>query len=356
MPLPFSGVTAEPFGTIDDASPRAERGLASVLEGFTARLKDGWQLLRPARQAIPEHDLILCVALHGWELLAKTKDNTLSAAENRQAFVTRDALIEALKQPHGHRGRALRLLVLVPEDAVLEERLTLPALPEADLNRQFSAAIDRLSPFPAESTVSIIARDGAFKDCFRFMLAVFDRQLIDALLEIPQETGVIFAGLGVAGEMQIRFASPFPAARGQSLLQRWSVLPGLLSFNTTRADALRSGASEASERLAKRTQRAELEQAAAAQKTSSRMLIKALEQLSAELPDTAWLEMFRVEEGMVSLTFYASSANETRSLVQSLPGFSNVAIDGTITRDADVKIERFVISGRFDAAQQVAKP
>jgi Tfp pilus assembly protein PilN len=367
MPTQVAGALIDPPGWED---PLFKPGLVA---GLQIRLRDGWMLLARRAPPLPVHTLVLRVTAQGWLHSAPGKAPEPAL---RIDFADTGVLLALLRPRDSGRGnRSQRLLLLIEEDLALVEQIVVAAKPAPVLDRLIEQRIRHLSPFEPEETVSIVSRRARDATTQHIDLAVVDRQSLDDTLEQVQEAGAVLAGIGLCRGNQTLFVSPIAeTAQENGLLARWSALSvnlrtallctGLvvatymtvLTLNNSRAEELRGDASAAAERIAKRTRQAEQSLAMTAQHKASANLILGLESLSAQLPDGAWLEIYRLEDKQISMTFYAPSANETRALVETLPGLSGVAIDGSITRDSAAKLERFVITAKLVPTKPAGSP
>jgi general secretion pathway protein L len=112
---------------------------------------------------------------------------------------------------------------------------------------------------------------------------------------------------------------------------------------------LRPQAAEAETLLSGNTRmETEIGRMAALQKSRLSTLF-VLEELSARIPATAWVEHLTIQADGVRLTGYADSASELVTLLEASPLFKNVSFLSAITRTREGK-ERFLIGMDFQRA------
>lgn len=137
-------------------------------------------------------------------------------------------------------GRALTADVGLPAAAVLQRRLSLPAVGRADLKRLVALELDRLTPFRADQVyfdIELLERD---RESGRqaLLLAVIPRAEAEAALERAGRHAVTAARLGVVDGEGLRFdflEAMRAAGRGgrpdRRLLYGWAAAAGLIALN-----------------------------------------------------------------------------------------------------------------------------
>ncbi len=356
----FSGGVREPIS------------LKTLTEGFISRLMDGLALLAP-RTRQPKHDITIGVSADGYRLADRT-----SAVDSPAVPIApgdMDGLALALAQrASGAASSKQRILIMIQDDLALCEHFQLQAMPRSSLDAVIGQRIEQQSPFPQDQTLGFSRTERHGADHIAVDLAIVEYDVLGPVLDAVRFGDSEVIGLGLFNESGLRFFGrpTWLATPPIGMRARWRALPDAarklllggilvlcayaasLSLTTHQADALRLDASAASSALAAATNRAEQGRAVEKARQESNRLVAVFEELSAQLPDGTWVEMFRLRDGALSIRFYAASASETRDLVSRLPGVASASIDGAIARDAQSKIERFTVIAKFaDAGPEV---
>lgn len=95
----------------------------------------------------------------------------------------------------GSRG-----VLMLPSDAVLLHRLTLPLAAARDLAQVMTFELDRFTPFTAEQVYYAVRREGIVGEYVRVSLAVVRREFLDQCLERCEASGVGLEAVDVTDE------------------------------------------------------------------------------------------------------------------------------------------------------------
>ena len=235
---------------------------------------------------------------------------------------------------------------------VLERNLTLPALPPADLTQAVQLEVAALTPFKPEQTVFGYRVQPATADRVRVDLALTSRQHMDVLLfqhariSRPEVWVLPASGASGAGDGALHpICMPVVGNRVRQRLVRHGrrlrlLLLGLaglllLALAVTLTMQLRQRALAAQSALAALTAETAPQQAVreTLQIQTERMIslhevagdqlqaVKALALVTEALPETAWINLMRVEGGKM---FISGFANDAATLVQDLSKRSGV--------------------------------
>jgi hypothetical protein len=335
-------------------------GVKRLIAGFSSRFVHGMQLVLKRKPALPEHAAAVWCFPDGF---AVTSGNHATLPTDR-ASLDGSGLQSALKTAVP-RGR--RVMLFIHEALVLTETIRAPLMPKADLEALGAHHARYQSPFPADETAFFEQTSITGSDAVELAIAMFSRECLDPALIALADAGLVPVGIATFGGSGLRVGSApdWLVGRPTGLVQRWQQLApvsrswllaaalvllayfGVLHLKHLQLDSLQSEAGAASEALVNATRVAEQRGVLAGLRQNSTILINTLETLSADLPDTAFVEALRLENGKVTLTAYAPAANDVLSLVSKLEGVQDSAIDGAITRDSEAKIERFALTARI---------
>lgn len=264
---------------------------------------------------------------------------------------------------------------------VLERSLTLPALPPADLAQAVQLEVAALTPFKPEQTVFGYRVQPATADRVRVDLALTSRQHMDVLLlqhariSRPEVWVLPANGASGAGDGALHpICMPVVGNRVRQRLVRHGrrlrlLLLGLaglllLALAVTPTMQLRQRALAAQSALAALTAEAAPQQAVreTLQIQTERMIrlhevagdqlqaVKALALVTEALPETAWINLMRVEGGKM---FISGFANDAATLVQDLSkrsGVHGARLSSPAVRHGNSTQESFTIELQFDAA------
>lgn len=84
-------------------------------------------------------------------------------------------------------------------------------------------------------------------------------------------------------------------------------------------------------------------------------VIQIWEELSRQLPDTAWVVDLRIDQNTVTFDGFAASASELLATLALSPLFKDVTFTAPVTRDQQRGVERFQIRLRTDSSRSVLR-
>ncbi|SDZ89262.1 PilN domain-containing protein [Rubrimonas cliftonensis] len=270
-------------------------------------------------------------------------------------------------------ARAGRLTVTLapPPAAAVTRRVSLPLAAERDLEAVVGFEMDRLTPFPADALYwrcEIAARrpgQGALDADVVFVprapFAGVAAALADAGLPVvgaalPGPDGALLPLRGGAEAAQRRAPrwgarlAWLGAAASVALCAAWAGLA--LQTLEDRATALEEQALALRRAaVAAQDQRRAAEAADAARlaldlRARTPLAAEALAELSAILPDDAWLSALRLTEEAVEITGHAADAVALVALIDASPGFAAPRFLAPITREPGEAGERFTLTAR----------
>lgn len=275
------------------------------------------------------------------------------------------------RQPHPDR----RLILAVPDEAVLQRSLHFPLAVEPNLPQVIAFEMDRQTPFKADQVYFDYRADPApGGKQLRVDLALTPRAALDHVLEraaglsLPLDAADV-AGSGAMPRRQgynllpdsarVRRSDPqrrlnliliasaallLILAMQQSVANRERALESLqAAVDETRAEArtvtaLRGQLNNAVDGAGYLTQR----------KLQAPSVLRVLGDLSARLPDETWLERMSFRVGSLELAGQSDEATRLIALLQDSRVLSGPAFMGQISPDARTRKERFTLSARYD--------
>lgn len=276
----------------------------------------------------------------------------------------------------------------LPREEALERTLTLPALPQADLDEAVQLEVQAITPFKPEQTVAGYRSAPLGDGRVRVDLALTSHQRLDALLlqharVSRPEVWVLPAGghaVSAAGGAQRPICMPSDGARVRKALTargrrlRLALLALalllLLALAVTPTLQLRQRAIAAQSAYAAMSAQAAPQMAAreALQQQADRLaqlqqatgpqlrLVPALALLAEAMPSSAWISNLRTEGEKV---FISGFAEDAAALVQRLSrqdGIHSARLSSPAIRNANAKQESFTIEVEFAPALQRLSP
>ena len=269
-------------------------------------------------------------------------------------------------------GRARRIALRLPDDAVLQRNVTLPLAAERNLAAVLGFEMDRHTPFKAEAVYYAFAplrRDAAART-LQVALTVVARRQVDPLIEALRAAGVQTRSLR-AGTMRLDLQAGAPASTRAGRARQWTLaglgaaaavmLLGLPIAQKLQAIASLEAQVEAVRAQARLAQRAReeiarLEAAEGAlleRRREQRAALEVLLELTRLVPDGTWLSHLNLAGARVRLRGESTNATEVLGALEGSGAFHGASLDGSVTRDARSARERFALSARVrgDARQ-----
>lgn len=276
----------------------------------------------------------------------------------------------------------LRLRLLLPESAVLRRRLTLPLAARNDLGQALSFEMDRQTPFTA-AQVYYAAHDprvAAPPGHFHVDLVVVPRTVLDLHLAHLASQGLVADSVDVAAgqgrlgvDLLPRERRPRHVRPRQRLnwllatacllllvfgLNEWlhNQRIALAQMQTTNANLQH----DAEQVIALRQQLRDSVAATAflaKRKHNAVTMLAVLQDLTARLPDTAWLERFSVDSsGQIGLQGQSQQAAKLLDALNGSPVITDASFQGSIQPEASTGKERFYLVARVRQPAQEHRP
>ncbi|WAH56006.1 PilN domain-containing protein [Pseudomonas silvicola] len=262
-----------------------------------------------------------------------------------------------------------RLVLELPADRVLVQRLGLPLAAARDLHRVMDFELDRFTPFSAGQVHYVVRREGIDSDQVGVTLAVLRREWLQQCLDECHARGVVLAGIDVLDArgqpMGLDLLPHAPAASGGGQRLAWGLAllcltllaavpwqwrhnrETALAAMTQEVQGLRTQA-EAVAALRKRLDEAQ----GAAQFLARRRLAQPgrallLSELSRCLPTDTWLQTLEINgEGQVDIAGFSSHASGLIAQVKGCNHLADAQYQGVIQPDEASGRERFYMRAR----------
>ncbi len=257
-----------------------------------------------------------------------------------------------------------RTVLMLPADAVLTRRISLPAQVRDTLPQAIRFELDRLSPFQPEQVLYDFAPLPLAKGDTRLHvdLALCRRDRVDGWIGRLREAGspvdqVAWQGAWTKANLLPEAERP---RRQQPLLDPLKLLLGLvlvlaaLTLGTPlwqKARLLESLETEIGKARAQAVQvdeaRQELERARRGstevlrQKWEQPRMLDLLRELTERIPDDTWVQSLEYQEGEVQVRGESGQATALIGLLEQAPGFDGVSFRSPVTQVARTGKERF---------------
>lgn len=271
------------------------------------------------------------------------------------------------------RARGWPIDVELADDALLRDRIHLPAAVRENLREAVSYQLDRLTPFTPEEVLfdCRLAGEQASRERLTVELLVAPRAVVDRALERLSVLGVEADTVSFAGDgpgRRNRFdllagtrkrprrtgwratnvtlcclALLLAAAAVMLPFERDRRLIAALEQQVAVARAEAETARKLTDDIADRRRTVGFIAARKAATVPATILI---ERLSELLPDDSWVTQLRVSQGVVRVVGQAASAAELIRLIESAPGFEGARLESPARRDPKTGRERFNLSFR----------
>lgn len=273
--------------------------------------------------------------------------------------------VEALKP------KPARTVVAVAPGLSLLKDLQLPLAAQQDLAQVLTFEMDRQTPFRADSVYfdyQVIRRDRSRKQ-LTVRLGVVHRALVDEALSplASLDLQICPPGTVTDSSWDGRTFISTPAVHQQGLLARINpvllILNGLLLLAVvflpfhhqrskllaldTQLDQVRQAANGAMSLQEQVDRLAHEIQVAVDRKLQWPTMTEIVNELTAVLPNSTWLNRMEVKEGEVHLQGVSSSASSLIALIEESATFADVRFQSPVTQDTRTGQERFHLSARI---------
>jgi general secretion pathway protein L len=284
--------------------------------------------------------------------------------------------------PPGVLAKARELVLCLPEDQALVQRLRLPLAVEPNLHRVLGYTMDAQTPFSAEQVYydgCVLARDRSAR-MLDIELSVAPRATVDTALAAlgavglhpdrvavertgadacPEQVNLLATGGGRRGSRLQRVLNAALIALALALAAVLAALPLWEKHQSLRAleSALEVAGREAQ---AARTLRAEIHRLSAdasflaEKRRAAPLVLTILDELTRLLPDDTWVNTLRLRDGGVELNGHAQASAALIPLLDASPLFGNVRFLSPVTRDRLADDERFHLA--MDLAAEAGRP
>jgi general secretion pathway protein L len=278
--------------------------------------------------------------------------------------------------PPGALAQVRELVLCLPEDQALVQRLRLPMAVERNLRRVLGYQMDVNTPFSADQVYydgRVLARDrpGRTVDV---ELSVAPRAVVDEALSAlkavglqPDRVAVDRAGADGCPDVNLlttaRRQRRFRVQRTLNLalavlaLALVAVLAGLPLWD--RHQALRALEDELAvadrQARAARELRAELERLSddaaflVDKRRSTPLVLTVLDEVTRLVPDDTWVSTLRLRDGQIELNGHSDASAALIPILDASPLFGNVRFLSPVTRDRLADDERFHLAADFEA-------
>ncbi|MCG6898295.1 MAG: PilN domain-containing protein [Thiocapsa sp.] len=301
----------------------------------------------------------------------------LAVGEEREPVGAVDlhAIIPFPDISHSGQERAPTRELMLPPDAILTRRVSLPAQVRGNLAQVIRYELDRLSPFqPDEVLYDFSIRPGPkgarrlnvdLALCRRDLVAPWIKRLGDAGAPIDRvwwDGAWSNANLLPPSERPKRRLELFSLDRllwTSALLLVAAILIGPWWQRQRIAEALDSQVRHARiEAVAVDDLRQELERARLGstavlqQKWDEPNVLVMLRELTERIPDDTWIQTFDYNDGRVELRGESGQATALIALLEQAPGMDEVSFRSPVTQVPQTGKERFNISLRFSRTRE----
>ncbi len=274
------------------------------------------------------------------------------------------------------------VVIEVPDNWVLNKKLTLPSAAKENLREVLAFEMDRQTPFTADQVYydfDVLGEDRA-NDTLTIALHLAPRRALDPLLENIGECGLKATKINVAAEHDhpaghhICIAlhdhdKPNPSkgngARANQILKLLTVILGVIAIALPLVKdgiitmQLKSEATTARDNVSTveethkmlQTQLIENSRLAVIKREQPGAM-QVLDELTRILPDNTWVSRLEIPQPRVNIRGESSNAANLSTLIESSPFFSNTQFDSSVTRDTITGQENFSISANIQHGSQ----
>ncbi len=258
-----------------------------------------------------------------------------------------------------------KVILFVPQSRVLSRTLRLPLAVEPDLHTMLELDLDRLTPFTPDAVYldAIVCARDKDSQTLTCRFALILRKEVDTILRALQKLGrpaqavqidppfdvpldLLPATERPQGDLRARQRTVFACGLAFALFLAWLYAPllrqeALIENWQHQVAAQREAASAAQALLAQRTALAERIQFVAVRRTGQRPMLEVLTELTARLPDTAWVNRLMTQEEDIQIFGEAESATALVPLLESSDFFQQVDFRSPTTRNDATGKDRF---------------
>jgi general secretion pathway protein L len=323
------------------------------------------------RHYLEQRDRRLVIATNGPSARVE-----LVAGQSREQLGTldlagRESLPEAAAATAKDHHR--RIVLMLPSDAVLTRRVSLPAQVKDNLSQVLRYELDRLSPFRPEQVLYdfLLIGGGKGEPRLTVNLALTRREPVDGWLKRLREAGtpvdqVTWEGGWTKANLLTPEERPRhrqPLLDPHKLLLVLVLVLGVAALVTPLWQKTRDRETLDAELRRARAQavqvdqaRQELEQARKGstevlrQKLEQPRMLELLHELTERIPDDTWVQSLEFQNGEVQLRGESGRATALIGLLEGAPGISGVSFRSPVTQVAQTGKERFNLAFNFKRA------
>ncbi len=325
----------------------------------------------PLRRALGGAAQRLILTLEGDEVVLTREGDQGREAVGRYPLT---GAAEATGRPLGSLTRGSEVILCLPEDQTLTQRLTLPVAVEENLRRVLGYMMDRNTPFTADQVYYDGHIVGRRRDqgLLEVELTLAPRALLDKTLGdlegLGLKPGRVAAGCAPdQGIPPVNLLPPERRPRGRASRRRLNGTLAVLALGLLmallllplwekrgRAQALEGQLERVSQeaqvagRLRERLERLEQGAGFLDEKRRDRPLVlSVMAELTRLLPDDTWISDLRIAAREVQLSGYSVAATALIPILDGSPLFSNVRFLAPVTQDRLSEREKFQLSAEL---------
>lgn len=350
-------------------APRPGRWASAFLRWWAEGLQT--LLPGPVRRFLGASGQRLLLSLEGDEVLltrlSESGSETMGRCPLKDADGATTASLEAL-------AMARELILCLPEDQTLVQRLALPVAVEENLRGTLSYTMDRNTPFSADQVYydgRVTARDRE-RGTVEVELSVAPRSFVDKTLAELKALGLqpdrVSVGCGPPpGYAPVNLLPPesrrhrFRARRrvnaglaaiALALAAALVALPLWEKRQTVRALEAQLAAANEQARAARKL-RADVDRLVedagflAKKRRSTPLVLAVLNELTHLVPDDTWISNLRIDEGRVELKGISAGAAALIPVLDGSPFFHDVRFLSPVTRNRSADSEQFQLSAQL---------
>lgn len=261
-----------------------------------------------------------------------------------------------------------RVILLLPEDTVLVQRLALPLAAARDLHQLMGYELDRFTPFTADQVHYVVRREGVSGDQLWVTLALVRREWLEQCLDHCRERGLTLDGIDVVGadgqptglDLLPRAQQPAAAATGRHLVLGLALVCLALALALPVVWLHNRGAALAAMETQVQTLREQAKEVAVlrtalddAQGATQFLLKRRLGQpsralllgeLTRCLPQDTWLQSLEINlDGQVDLAGFSTRASALIGQIKRCNQLTDAQYQGVIQPDEASGRDRFYL-------------
>lgn len=276
------------------------------------------------------------------------------------------------------RDRHQRIVLMLPAEAVLTRRTSLPSQVKDNLPQVLRYELDRLSPFRPEQVLYDyrVVSGGKGESRLTVNLALTRRDLVDDWLKRLSQAGapvdeVVWEGAWAKANLLTPEERPRhrqPRLDLNKLLLVLTLILGVATLATPLWQKTRDLETLNAELRRARTQAVQVDQARQAlerarrgstevlrQKVEQPRMLDLLRELTERIPDDTWVQSLEYQNGEVQLRGESGRATSLIGLLEGAPGITGVSFRSPVTQVAQTGKERFNLAFNFKRAEQPAQ-